>query len=204
MWILYRPPVKWIVDFLDGRIFVARAVMVIGGLAGTIGLLYVLGYLPWPEHASTPKLIAPTTISVPITTPTPASTPAPTPSPTPTLNSLLEAAESIRTSDHEDRALRLVAETAVERGDYDVAVKAGKASFRSETTSTILAFVALCAASEGLFDLAIEAANAIPTTTIHDLVVMEILVVRSSQISDSIQGMYVECPGRDLATPDRP
>ncbi len=186
------------IDFFKGQNVAARVVMVVGAL-GTIGLIAfavtswaVRAYLPNGSAVSTPLSLT--------SKPSPTATPAPTP--TPTLASLLEAAESIRSIDHRSRALRLVAETAVEQGDYDIAIKAGEgAIYRREVASGILAFTALCAANDGLFDLAKEAASHIPTSDIHDRVLIEILVVESSRISNSVQGMHVECPGRD---PDSP
>ena len=87
-----------------------------------------------------------------------------------------------------NRALRIVAETAVEKGNYDVAIKAGAASPTSNARSETLTFVALCAAKEGLFALAIEAADKIPISKVHDNTKVEVLSIRSVQeSSESIQ-----------------
>ena len=81
---------------------------------------------------------------------------------------MLRAAKSVKAHSERNRALRIVAEAAVGKGNYDVAIKAGAASPTHAERSETLKFVAICAAKEGLFELAIEAANKIPIRSVHD------------------------------------
>ena len=103
---------------------------------------------------------------------------------------MLRAAKSVKTYPERDRALRIVAETAVEKGNYDVAIKAGAASPTRAARSKTLTFVAICAAKEGLFELAIEAADKIPLRSVHDSTKLDILTMTSEQEnSESIQAI---------------
>lgn len=103
------------------------------------------------------------------------------PTPTPSLEQMLKAAESVKTRSERDRALRVVVETAVKKGNYEVAIKAGAASPTLEARSKTLNFVAHCAALEGLFEVAVDAADKIPTRSIHDSTKIEILSLKSQQ-----------------------
>lgn len=103
------------------------------------------------------------------------------PTPTPSLEQMLKAAESVKTYSEKDRALRVVAQTAVKKGNYDVAIKAGVASPTSGERSKTLNFVARCAALEGLFAVAVDAADKIPIYSIHDSTKIEILSLKSQQ-----------------------
>ena len=101
---------------------------------------------------------------------------------------MLRAARSVKTHAERNRALRIVAEAAVEKRNYDVAIKAGAASPTHAERSKTLTFVAICAAKEGLFELAIEAADKIPIRSIHDSTKLDILTMKSKQeSSESIQ-----------------
>ena len=127
---------------------------------------------------ATNQLVLPALSTVPTLTPTQV----------PSLENMLEAAKSLNAYSERDRALRIVAETAVEKGNYDVAIKAGTASPTYDASSKTLAFVALCAAREGLFELAMEAADKIPTYSVQDSTKIEVLSIKSVQeISESIQ-----------------
>ena len=120
----------------------------------------------------------------PLLNPTQKATPAPVPS----LDEMLKAAQSVKKYSERNRALRIVAETAVKKGNYEVAIKAGAASPNYDARSKTLTFVALCAAKEGLFKLAVEAADKIPTTSVHDSTKIEVLRIKSEQEnSESIQ-----------------
>ena len=103
---------------------------------------------------------------------------------------MLEAAESVKAYSERDRALRIVAETAVEKGSYNLAIKAGAASPTYNARSKTLTFVARCAAKAGLFDLAVEAADKIPIRSIHDSTKVEVLAIKKEQeTSESVQAI---------------
>ena len=123
--------------------------------------------------------------SIPAVTPIPQTV---TPTPTPSLTQMLRAAESVRATTERDRALRIVAETAVEKSNYGVAIRAGAGSPTSKGRSETLRFVALCAAKDGLFKFAVEAADKIPLRDIHDSTKIKILNMESQlRNSNSIQ-----------------
>ena len=98
-----------------------------------------------------------------------------TPRAIPSLYQMLEAAKSARTYDGQDRALRKVAEIAVSRGEYSVAIEAASASASYDAESETLTFVARCAVEEGLFDYALQAADEIPTYSDNDRMKVEVL-----------------------------
>lgn len=116
-----------------------------------------------------------------ITRPSMSPIPKATSTPVPSLEEMLKAAQSVKTRSERDQALRIVAETAVKKGNYEVAIKAGAESPNYDARSKTLTFVALCAAKEGLFQLAVEAADKIPTHSVHDSTKIEVLKIKSEQ-----------------------
>ena len=88
---------------------------------------------------------------------------------------MLAAAVSVKAYSERALALREVAETAVARGNYAVAIEAGQSVPDYTDRSDTLAFVAICAASAGLFATAIQAADLIPVTSIHDATKITVL-----------------------------
>ena len=84
------------------------------------------------------------------------------PTPVPHLRQMLDAAVSVKAHSERALALREVAETAVARGNYAVAIEAGQAVPSYSNRSKTLAFVAICAASAGYFAVAVKAADLIP------------------------------------------
>ena len=137
-----------------------------------------LGWWKWfsePDDVNGPvstNLIALPTLRPPATLP---------PTPTPSLERMLEAAKSLKTSSERDHALRIVAEAAVKESDYAVAIEAGAASPSSSGRSETLTFVARCAALEGMFTAAVKAADKIPVSSVHDSTKIEILAMQSQQ-----------------------
>ena len=132
--------------------------------------------------------------------PTPATmTPAlglissPTAIPTPqSLQKMLKAAKSLRYFSERDYALWIVAETAVSKGEYEIATEAGASSSLRENNSKTLTFVALCAARAGLFDEAMEAADRIVLSDAHDATKIKVLHIKSGQeTSDTIRATGV-------------
>ena len=107
--------------------------------------------------------------------------PVPSPTPVPSLPTMLEAAKSVKIYSEKDRAMRIVAETAVKQGDYEIAIEAGVGSASYEGQSDTLAYVARCAAEQGQFEYAVKAADEIPIAKVHDNTKIEILMVKSIQ-----------------------
>ena len=102
-----------------------------------------------------------------------------TPTPVPDLNQMLDSARSLNRYSERDRALRIVARTAVEWREYHIAIKAAAASPTYAERAETLVSVARCAIEEELFDLADEAANKIPIYKIEDSTKIEILNARN-------------------------
>ena len=125
------------------------------------------GSAPTVQLASTPLSVTPRL--------TPTIAPSFTPTAALSLDQMLEAAKSARTYDGRDRALRKVAEIAVSRGEYSVAIEAASASASYDAESETLTFVARCAVEEGLFDYALQAADEIPTYSDNDRMKVEVL-----------------------------
>ena len=148
-----------------------------------------LGWWNWfsdgvNDGGSVARNSIPTVTPIPQTvTPIPQTVPAipqtVTPTPTPSLTQMLRAAESVRATTERDRALRIFAETAVEKSNSGVAIRAGAGSPTSKGRSETLRFVALCAAKDGLFKFAVEAADKIPLRDIHDSTKIKILNMES-------------------------
>ena len=87
----------------------------------------------------------------------------------------LEAAKTVQSSSARDQALRIVAETALELEEYNLAIEAGDASPIASGKSKTLKLVALCAAKRGHLKIAMEAADKIPYRSVHDATKVEIL-----------------------------
>lgn len=121
-----------------------------------------------------------------------------TPTPATTLGQMLAAARSVKASSERDRALRLVAETAVKENDYVLAIEAGAASPINSGRSNTLAFIARCAVKQGRFELAVDAVANIPIRSVHDSTMIEILTMKSLQeqfgvLVDNYSPIYWEC-----------
>ena len=90
---------------------------------------------------------------------------------------LLSAAKSVRDFDERDRALKTVAETAVEQENFFVAIKAAAACPHHDARSSTLRFVAQPAAKAGQLNLAAEAAKQIPHNDVQGRAMNEILKI---------------------------
>ena len=125
------------------------------------------GSAPTVQLASTPLSVTPSL--------TPTIAPSFTPTAALSLDQMLEAAKSGTTSDGRDRSLRKVAEIAVSRGEYSVAIEAASDSASNDAESETLTFVARRAVEEGLFKYALEAAGEITKSEDHDHTKLEVL-----------------------------
>ncbi len=74
----------------------------------------------------------------------------------------LKSAKSIPYDGERGTGLRIVAEIAIQQGNYEVAIEAGIATPYANQKSDTLAFVATSAAKAGLFEVADRAASHIP------------------------------------------
>ena len=180
-----------------------KEIIIIGGsIASIVGLavtIYLVGIPRWldgsddrtpaalvSESSATPAPISPTPAS-PIFSTIPAS-----------LKQLLEVADSVRSSENHDQAMRDVAEHAVGQGHYEIAIKAGAGIRWSAEESETLKFVAICAAKEGLFGVADKAARRIRLTEVHDDAKTEIIrVERQRQKEQPEPGMTGQRPATD-------
>ena len=88
---------------------------------------------------------------------------------------LLREAQQAKTSEGQDKISAKVAEVAVSRGEYDVAIKAAAAAYHLDDQSEILTYIARCAVEQELFEVAVEAADDIPRPEVHDRVLNEVL-----------------------------
>ena len=106
----------------------------------------------------------PTNLSSSVST-SPTTAPEPTTTPYPiqilSLDQMMVAAETGTTPDGRDRAMREVAEIAINRGNYDKAIEAGTRSATYPQEAKTLAFVARRAAENGEYEHALEATTAI-------------------------------------------
>ena len=96
------------------------------------------------------------------------------------LKSMLRSANAIPSPSVRDTGLRTVAEAAVHRKDYAIAIEAGAASSYPSSGSETLSFVALSAAEEGLFDTSFKAASVIPSPSVRSEVTNRILRMSSN------------------------
>ncbi|MDE2938641.1 MAG: hypothetical protein OXR67_06940 [Chloroflexota bacterium] len=124
-------------------------------------------------------------------------TPIATPTLEPSIAQMYSSAKSVKDSYERDRALRIVAETAVTMGNYDIAINAGASSPTSEGRADTLTFVARSATEAGLYDLADKAASEITIITVHDSIKIEILAERNKVISGKVHSIGV--PGSSLS-----
>ena len=116
-------------------------------------VLFALGVLSLPWSSEQPERPTPLSQSAnPIATPLPEFE---------NLEDFLRYAKSIPNTLERDLGLRTVAEIAVREGRYDIAIQAGESTHYSPQEARTLSFVALCAASEGLYEEAHSAASKI-------------------------------------------
>ena len=87
----------------------------------------------------------------------------------------LKSAKSIPYAGERGRGLRIVAEIAIQQGNYELAIKAGIATPYDTHKSDTLAFVATSAARAGLFEVADRAASHIPYDSVQSDVKNKIL-----------------------------
>ena len=97
------------------------------------------------------------------------------------LRDALAAAKSLRSSYDHDRALNIVAETAVKQGDYETAIDAGNASLSGHAQGVTLSFVALEAAKQGLFITATKAARKINSSHTQGVAMIKVLEMKRKQ-----------------------
>ena len=97
------------------------------------------------------------------------------------LREMLAAANAMDGSIARDEAFRIVAETALDQGDYETAIKAGDASPTSTGSSQTLRLVALSAAKAGQFGWSAKAAKKIPQSIVRDTTTVDILKVKRRQ-----------------------
>ena len=133
---------------------ILRISAVLGILASAITIaLFVLGVLRIPWGNDEPKPLAhPVQSSFPTATPFPEFE---------DLEDFLRYAKSIPDTLERDLGLRTLAEIAVRETNYDIAIRAGEATYDTEIEARTLSFVALCAAGEGLWERANQAASKI-------------------------------------------
>ena len=105
------------------------------------------------------------------------------PASTESLNQMLEAAKAVLSSSARSNALRIVAEHAVEYGDYGIAIKAGVSDNSSIGSSNTLSYVAVKAAEKGAFKQATQAANAIPSSSMQGETTVKILRIQQKRQS---------------------
>ena len=161
-----------------------------GAVASILGLgiaiLVLLGFYVGPKFLTSSNTGDSPTSSVgsPASpTPTPTSTALifdqPSISSAQTLEVMLKSAQSVRSTSGKSEALRLVAEEAIRRGDYRIAIESGKSISSTSSKSKTLSYVAICAAKEGLFRIAAEAAKQIPSTSVNSSTTVKILEIES-------------------------
>lgn len=99
---------------------------------------------------------------------------------------MLTSANSVKSRNERDRALRIVAESAVQVGNYEIAIRAGASSPIIEGRAKTLVFVARSATAAGLYDLADKAASEITLASVHDSMKIEILNARSIALTGAV------------------
>ena len=104
--------------------------------------------------------------------------------PTPDLNAMFDSAVSIPIPVERDKALRTVAEAAVRRGEYEIAIRAGDHSYYRSNKSETLSFVAISAAGQGLFQVADKAASKISLLSDRSEVKNKIIQMHSKMIDN--------------------
>ncbi len=95
----------------------------------------------------------------------------------------LAAAKSSQTFDGKDEAMRIVAEQAIRRGDYDEAVDAGEGGAGNAAKTNVLSIVAQCAILDGNLPAALKATKKIPNRIVHDKTLVYVLDERGKQDS---------------------
>ena len=172
----WRYSVRWYRGFLQYGLL---------GAAGAVASILSCAYFIWPQFGGSDVAHPPALSIDPPAFPTLALTPAPTvfvpPSPAsaPRLEEMLKAGLSVPSSAGQRNALKIVAEEAIRRGDYRIAIKAGAGTPSSSGRSETLSYVAICAAKEGLFKIAAEAAGAIPSSSVRSSTTITILEIES-------------------------
>ena len=97
------------------------------------------------------------------------------------LGLMLNAAKATHGSTARDSACRIVAETALRDGEYEIAIRAADAGATDTGRSAALRLVAVSAANAGQFGLAAQAANKIPQSYVRDSTTIEILKIQRGQ-----------------------
>ena len=94
------------------------------------------------------------------------------------LEEMLDIARSVDASSQRDVALGMVASAAVQRGNYEIVIKAAALSPSTSAQSEMLVTVARSAINEALFGVAEDATAQIPGTSVRDSMKLEILKAR--------------------------
>jgi hypothetical protein len=96
---------------------------------------------------------------------------------------MLKTALSVPLPSERGKALRIVANTGVAEWDYETSITAGQSTPVLTKRVETLTFVARCAAQDGLFETADEAATYIPNITDRASIKIEILEMRHRQVT---------------------
>ena len=115
---------------------------------------------------------------VQVASPVPTAVPSATPTPVRPLARQLEEALSVSSSTKRGEALFVVAQHAVVKGDYSVAIRAASATLFSSTQAESLTLVVECAIEDGLYDVAAEAAAKVRYTTPRDSLKLAVIEAR--------------------------